>query len=62
MPSNAEMSDCSQSENEPEQVPILPHAPAACKQDPQSIVFKGNQYNWKQHEDNERAFSHLAGR
>src|SRR5271156_1843990 len=52
-----QMSDFSQSETEPDQISIPADITAAYKRGPPQVVYKGNQFTWKQHHDNERAFT-----
>ena len=58
--SDVEMVDSSHSESEPEglqRVRVAADVAAACKRGPERLKVKGKQYVWKQHEDNQRAFT-----
>ena len=50
----------SNSDSEPDtpgQVCVAPDVAVACKRCPERVSFKGKQYVWKAHEDNQRAFT-----
>ena len=55
--SNLETSDSSLSDTEPDQNRIPVDVTAAYKRGPQQVVYKGNQFIWKEHDDNESAFT-----
>ena len=58
--SDVEMVDSGHSESEPEglqRVRVAADVAAACKRGPERLKVKGKQYVWKQHEDNQRAFT-----
>lgn len=57
MSSDRETSDSCLSDTEPYQGPIPRDIAAAYKRGSLQVVHKGNQYIWKEHEDNESAFT-----
>jgi hypothetical protein len=57
MSSDFETSDSCLSDTEPHQSSHPREVAAAYTRGPLQVVYKGNQYIWKEHEDNERAFT-----
>ena len=58
--SDVEMVDSGHLESEPEglqRVRVAADVAAACRRGPERLKVKGKQYVWKQHEDNQRAFT-----
>ena len=58
--SDVEMLSSSISDSEPDtpgQVCVAPDVAVACKRGPERVSYKGKQYVWKAHEDNQRALA-----
>ena len=60
--SDVEMFGSSNSDSESDttrQVYVAPDVAAACKRGPERVRFKGKEYVWKAHEDNQHALQSL---